>query len=181
MQKKFLAFYKISLLISIAVIVAIIAFKVVRDPYQIAFIILGSLLGTFVLDMEYVLYAFFFEPEKDFSKTLAGFLKHGDLFNAAGYIQYHKHELKDQSLNSAIFQIAIAITSIFISYTNTNFFVKSLVLSIFANSIYKLIESYFENTLADWFWTLKTKPTKQAVIIYTASLICIFIFCLNVL
>jgi len=35
------------------------------------------------------------------------------------------------------------------------------VLSIFANSIYKLIECYFNGTTKEWFWAIKGTPKKK--------------------
>jgi hypothetical protein len=168
-------------MISVALVVVILAIIVPHDVFTITTIILGSAFGTFVLDSEYFLYAYVFEPQADFSKTLAAFVKHGDLLNAVRYIQFHKNEIKEKSLNSAVFQIAMALTCIFVSAANTGFFIKALVLSIFLNSIYVMFENYFQQHSDDWFWALKTKPNKRAFIIYTVILLGVFAFCLNLL
>jgi hypothetical protein len=181
MSKNFFSLYKFPLLISLTLFLAIIAIKVLRSPIDISGAFLGCMLGTFVLDMEYVIYAYFLEPEKDFSKTLIAFVKHKDLNNAAQFIYYHKDEFKDKSLNSAIFQVVMAAVSIFVVSATTSFFIKALVLSIFASTLYKFAESYFENKTAEWFWTFKSKPNKSGLIIYSLLIITVFVYCLRLL
>jgi hypothetical protein len=180
-MEKVFSFYKVPLLISITLGVVITALGVVREPLQIAFIFLGTFLGTFVLDLEYLLNAVFIEPERDFSKTLIAFIKHNDFLNAAKHIQYHKDEFKDKSLNSALFQIIIGLFCIFVIYSTESFFAKALVLSVFANSIYVMFEYYYQDKMDEWFWTFKAKPSKQGVIYYIGALIFTFSFCLYIL
>lgn len=135
-------------------------------------------LGTFFLDLEYFLYAYIFEPQADFSRTLLGFLKHGDILNAFSYLNYHKEEVKEKSMNSGVFQIVLAFLSISIVMATTLVFVKALTLSIFANSIYKFAENYYKGTLDDWFWALKKTPNKPALFVYTIALVGVCVFCL---
>jgi hypothetical protein len=181
MIKKLFPIYKIQFGISLALFLVILALKILRDPFDIVFLLSGCLLGTLVLDLEYVIYAYFLEPQKDFSKTIIAFLKHGDLGTAAQYIYFHKDEITDKSLNSAIFQIVIGAMSIFVATAGVSFFIKGLVLSIFANTIYKLSEHYFENKTDEWFWTFKSKPKKQGVMLFTISMIGVFIYCLSII
>lgn len=173
MLKKILPIYKVQLLISLVLTITILGINVVRNPIEIILIVMGALIGTFVLDTEYLLYAYFFEPEKDFSKTLITFMKHKDYGNAITYIDYHKNELTDRSLNSALFQVVIAGFTIFAAYSDTSYFVKALAFSILANSIYKLSEAYFSNEYETWFWAFKKKPTKQGVILFGSIMVAI--------
>ncbi len=156
------------------------AINVVREPFQITLIFLGSMLGTFVLETEYLLYAYIMEPTADFSRSLVSFIKHKDFNNALMYIEYHKEDIKDKTLNSALFQGVFALFSIFVSASNANIFIKALVLSTFLASLYKLSEVYFENKINTWFWALKNKPSKSGVAVYSAVLVLIFVYCLSI-
>lgn len=160
--------------------IVLVAVKVEREPLAFTGIILGSLLGTFILDLDYIIYAYFLEPGQDFSKTLTAFIKHGDLLNALTYINYHKHNIKDKILNSGLFQIVLGASLFFVASSNTAIFVKALVFSAFVNSLYRLAESYFENRVDDWFWALKNKPTKQVLVVYSTVLLGVFIYCLSI-
>ncbi|HLD51379.1 hypothetical protein A3K34_00265 [candidate division WWE3 bacterium RIFOXYC1_FULL_40_10] len=170
--------YKFPLLIAITLGVVLSAVKVAKEPLLLAMIFAGVLLGTLVLELEYVLYAFVFEPHTPFAENLTSFIKHGDFANAAKYVEYHKHEITDKSLNSAVFQVIIGLMAIFVISSDVSILIKAFVLSIFANTIYKLAESYFENKLHDWFWVLKNTPSRSGVVLYSFSLLILFIYCL---
>ena len=177
----FLSLYKIPLLISLTLIIALLATTLVSKPLPILMIVVGAFLGTFVLDLEYVLLVYFFEPQSEFSKVLVSFIKHRDFTNVAQYINLHKHGIKDKSLNSAVFQIIIAAVSVFVISSNALLILKALMLSVFASSMYKLAESYFENKTDEWFWALKTPPTKSTILIYAFVLMVVFSYCLYLL
>lgn len=180
MEKKALEIYKIPLAISVTLAIVLIALGTLREPLDIAAAIVGSVFGTFVLDLEYYLYAYIIEPTKDFSKTLTSYINHKDITNAILYVDHHKNEITDKSLNSALFQIVIAGFSLFVVYSTRSVFAKALVLSILANSIYKLIELYLKSDYANWFWIMKIPPKKDTVTLYLIGVIALFAFCLYI-
>ncbi|OGC38854.1 hypothetical protein A3K42_00455 [candidate division WWE3 bacterium RBG_13_37_7] len=157
------------------------ALKTPYNPLTIGLVIFGSFLGTFVLDIDYLIYAYVLEPARDFSKTLKGFVQHADLSNALMYIEYHKNELGDKTLNSALFQIIFALFAIFVSASPASLFIKALVLSTCGNSIYRLWEAYLKGGINEWFWAFKSKPNKQGIILYSLILLGIFIYCVAIL
>lgn len=173
--------YKVPLLISATVAVIILAVKVLRSPFDIALTASGAVLGTFVLDFEYVLYAYLFEPDTSFSKTLRGYVTDKDFNNLLRHVYFNRNEVKDKTLNSAFFQILIGMAAVFVAVASTNLFVKAFVLSIFANSIYKLLECYFEDKLDDWFWIFKSKPTKPGAIMFAFGMLGVFGYCVYTL
>ncbi len=179
MLGKTLKLYKVPLLVSLVISVVLIALKVEKQYFQISLIFLGSLLGTFFLDLDYFIYTYFLDPAADFSKTVAGFIKHRDLPNALSYIYYHKEDLHEKTLNSALFQLVLGGLMIFVTSSSTNLFVKALVLSTFANSLYRLAQNYYENKTAEWFWIFKNVPNKKSVVVYTVILFGIFLYCLT--
>lgn len=178
MNKRFFFFYKIPLLISVVMSLVIMALLPARLPIEVAVIIIASLISAFVLDFEYVIYASIIEPHKDFSKTLNGYIKHGDLNNAVSHIYYHKDEIEESSLNNALFQIVMGLLSIFVVTSTNSLFAKALVLGIFANSIYKLLEFYYKGEINKWFWTFKKTPDSAGVVWYTVCMIAVLSFCL---
>jgi hypothetical protein len=178
MIKKILTYYKIPLLISATVGITIAALGVARNTIDIIEIILGIILGTFTLDIEYILYPYLFEPKTEFARSVFAYVKHKDYTGLIGFINEHKNEIKDKSLNSALFQFVLAPLSIFIVYSDASYFIKSFVLSTFANSIYKLTESYFEGTTKEWFWAIKGTPKKESVLVFIGAMILVLVFCL---
>lgn len=181
MIKKLFTYYKLPLLISITLIITILALAVVRQALGITEVVFGCLLGTFVLDTEYIMYAYILEPKSEFAKTVFGYIKYKDFKNLLEFINQHKDEVKDKALNSALFQAIIVPMAIFVVYASTSLFIKAFVLSILANSIYKLIECFFEGKTDEWFWAIRSRPKREGVIIYIIALILVLVFCLNIL
>jgi len=172
--------YKTQLFISIILSIVLIALKVTTQPVQIGLIVLGALLGTFVLDMDYFIHAYFLEPTSDFSKTLTGFMKHGDLGNALSYVYYHRDEIKDKTLNSVLFQVVLGGLIIFVASSDAPYFIKALVFSTFVNSIYRMYESHLLKKTDEWFWALKSKPKNNGVGVFAVVLLGILVYCLSI-
>ncbi|MBD3365800.1 hypothetical protein GF360_00450 [candidate division WWE3 bacterium] len=165
---KIFKIYKLPLLVSLTVFIVITALAVLKEPLEIGVVFLGSLLGTFFLDLDYIIYAYFTDMSTDFSRTLRGFFKHNDYSNAVSYIYYNKDKVKEKTLQSILFQIVIGAFSIFMVFSPINYFAKAVVISVYVNSLYRLAERYAKHDTNDWFWMLKDKPSEKNVKIYLA-------------
>lgn len=173
--------FKTPVLLSLTLAIVIIALRVAKSPFAITSVILGSLAGSIFLDLDYIIYAYFTEPSSDYAKTLATFIRHKDLKNAVQFVNYHRHDIKDRILNSGLFQVVLALSAVFVSAAATNLFVKTLVLSTFLNSLYRLSEEYFENRTDEWFWALKSKPNKKNVSLFGLALFAVLVYCLTII
>lgn len=171
--------YKLPFLLSITLFVVFLALGTLRGTQNILSAFIGAFMGSFILDIEYFLYAYIFEPEDDFSINLKAYIKYKDFSQAINHIKQHKETIKDKSLNSALFQIALAVLSVFTVYSVESIFTKTLILSTFANSIYRLLEAYFNSQTENWFWAFKDKPSKNGVFTFISVMIIILVFCLN--
>lgn len=163
------------LLISLVVAIVFSAVNVTRQPLILVLTFVLALVGTFVLDIEYPLYAYVFEGGKEFSINLRAYISHRDFKGALNYIIYNNDKVEDKSLNSALFQMVFAALTLFVAYAELSPLIKVLVYSVFANSIYRMLESYFVGTLKDWFWEFKNAPGKGGVAIYSAIMIAVLI------
>lgn len=176
MFRKVFDLYKFPLLLAVFVSIAILALTVQKDPIQIALVILGAAAGSFFLDIDYIIHAYFLDPQSEFSKSVQGYGHHKDFSGLANYIYYHKNDLKEKTLNSAIFQLVLGGASILVVSSTAGNFAKALVISAFVNSMYRLAEQHFEyKNSDDWFWAFKTKPDKKGLVIYSAMLIAVLI------
>ncbi|MDC0448991.1 hypothetical protein OAL67_00030 [bacterium] len=180
MNKRLLHYYRVPFLISLTLAIALLAVSVTREAVDIGLVFAGSLVGTFFLDLEYIIHAFFLEPETNFSKTFSAFIKHKDFANAAGFLQVHKGEIPDKTLNSALFQVIFAGFTIFVVSSTRQIFVRALVISVLANSLYRLMEAKYEGHLAEWFWALKETPNKQSVGLYIFGILAVLVYCINI-
>jgi hypothetical protein len=179
--KIILKIYKVPLLISATLFIVLLALRVEREPVNIALLFLGVFLGTFLLDLDYFLHAYFLEPLSDFSKDLQGYVKHRDFTGAFTYVHFHKNEVPEKILNSALFQIVFGALMVFVLASSADLLMKALVLSAFANSIYRMIETYFEGNIAAWFWAIKMPTTREAFLGYTVIMVAVFLFCLSLI
>lgn len=179
MIKKIWNIYKIQLLVTLTLIIVIVSLKVFKTPQVIFVTSLGALLGTFFLELDYFVYAYFLEPDKTFSKTLRGFMQHKNLPGAINHIFYNKDEVKEKTLNSVLFQIALAGASIFVMSSTSSLFIKTFILSAFANSIYKMADYYFDDKADQWFWSLKKMPTENGILIYGMILVLVLVYSLT--
>lgn len=180
-MKIFLKRYNLPILISLTLSVIFIALPVIKNPITIALVFIFSLLGVFVLDLDYFIHAYFIEPELPFSKNLKAYTKHGDYFGALRYIQINGDEVEDKTLSSALFQSLFALFCIFVVSSQVYFPIKAFVLSILANTIYKSLEIYFTKDLTAWFWSFKNVPDKKGFMLYMLFVCSIFIYCLFLL
>ena len=180
-MKNIISIYKIPLLISLTLAVILTALPVLKEPITIGIVFFSSIVGTFILDLDYIIHAYFIEPEKDFSKTLRAYIKHKDTINAVKHVSLHKSDVEDKTLNSALFQVVFALFSIFVMFSDIYYPLKALVLSILANSIYRLSELYFTKQAKNWFWAFKSTPDNKGVVVYMVIITSIFIYCLTII
>jgi hypothetical protein len=97
------------------------------------------------------------------------------------FIRYHRNDLPDRALNSGLFQIVLGALMVFVATSSTNMLLKSLVISTFANSIYVMLEMYFDMRIHQWFWAIKVSMNKTKFTLYTAILILVLIYSISLL
>ncbi len=181
MLKNALNFYKVPLIASLTVFIVLLGLSVTRDPITIALLFLGSLAGTFFLDLDYILYAYFLDPQEEFSIQLQSFLKHKDFNGAFSYIHFHRRNLKELTLHSALFQIVLAGLMVFVMYSNASLFFKALMISTFVNSLYRMAQTYFEGDIYNWFWAVKLQPTRNVLLVFSGVMVCVLVVSLLLL
>jgi hypothetical protein len=171
----------IQIFISITVAIVIISLSLFKTPKILLLTTSAALIGTFILDLDYFFYAYFLEPEKGFSQTLRGFVTHRDINNVISHIQHNKGEVSDKTLNSAFFQILLAGITILAVSSTSGIFLKTLIVSTFANSIYRLTDYYFDGQAKDWFWALKKTPNDSGILLYGVIMFLILSFSISLM
>ena len=164
--KKVFGIYKVQFLASLTLFVMLLTLLGIRNPLDISMVLFGCLVGTFVLDLDYIIYAFFTDPNEDFSLTLKGYLKHKDYINAISYVFYHKDDIRQKTLHSVLFQIVLGGLTFFMVFTPLNLFTKALIISAYTNSLYRMGENLMEDRALEWFWLLKEPPSKKWIKFY---------------
>lgn len=181
LTKKIFEFYKLPLLVSLTLFIILMAMINPREPLQIIMILLGCLLGTFFLDLDYIIYAYFTDKDKAFSQTLRRYLKHKDFGNALAHVYFHQTDVKEKTLHSVLFQVVSGALALFMIFAPINLFAKSIVISIYLNSLYRLAYQYYTGETKDWFWALKEKPSKEGVKIFLIINVVLFLIAIQFL
>ena len=145
---------------------------------NIILIFLGSLFGTFVLDLDYIIHAYFVDPVSEFSTMVRGYVKHRDIRNFLAYAHLHADNVADKTLNSGLFQVVLAGATFFVLSSNINVGIKALVISAFLNSIYRFLEMYMQGKASQWFWSLKVGTSKASMYGYTLLLVVALLYTL---
>jgi len=164
-------FYRLQIIISISLMVVLISQVYKNGFLDLSLIILGCLLGTFFLDLDYFISAYLIDQDTEFARLLRDYITNKDIVGAMNYIIYHSNEIKNKTLNSAIFQTCLAIFSLYIVRSPVSTFYKALIISILLNSIYRFFYFYIQNEHEDWFWVLKQKPGKYFIGVYNLILL----------
>lgn len=168
-----------ALLLAMTLAIVLLGLTVERNTFNITLIIAGCIAGVFVLDLDYIIHAYFVEPNTTFSKTLISYVKHKDIHGLLAFIKTHKNDIEDKTLNSALFQIVLGGAALFVLSASVSIFLRSLILSAFLNSIYRFGEEYLRGRVKQWFWSLKVDTTKSSIYGYTFILLITFLYCLT--
>ena len=170
--------YRVPLLLSLTLGVAIVAVNVEREIVNIMAVFAGSIIGTFTLDLDYIVHAFFIEPEKQESLVLRDYVQHKDIKGLLNYISYHESEFEEKTLNSALFQVVLGAATIFVITSTIGLIIKAFVLSTFLNSIYRFLKAFMHDKTDDWFWSLKIDTTPLNVYLFLLVLLATFAYTL---
>lgn len=171
MNRPFFQYYRIPLILSISLAIVIITSKsslIIQgeftDYISIFGIILGSILGIFILDLDYFLHAYLLEPKEEFSLRFRDYIKDKDFIGVFDYIILHSEDIQNKTLNSLVFQVSLGIFSLVVSGNiSLPYLVKALVISTLLNTIFRFYYFYFQGFGKDWFWILKKVPNKYFI------------------
>lgn len=176
MLKKTIKLYGVSLILSVTLSIVLIALGVERQILTITGILFGSLLGTFVLDLDYIIQILFIEPDHQYAGVIKEYLKHKDILGTINFIAHHRHEFHQRALNSALFQIVFGALTLFVVTSVTNPFLKTLILSTFLNSIYRFVEEFLEDRPNNWFWSINMDTKPLNIYIYLIFLLIALVY-----
>lgn len=174
--------YFINLLLSFVLAIVIVVLRLESNFLNITYIILGSFLGTFLLDLDYLVFAFFAEPNHHTSIRIKEFVAQRNYLGVFGYIATHKDSFPRPTLHSAFFQVILAVTVFYVLTSSDSIFGKAFVLSGFLQSVFYLGDMWMrERNVDKWFWVLKEKPTKRFFYAYFISCFAVFIYSLSLI
>lgn len=159
-----------------------LALSVLRFKIDIAlvFLWLGGLLGTFLLDIDHLLYWFVTHPEKEDSteaKALwqqKGFRGYREMFQ----LVEKTHCTHDRLIfHTALFQVILFVLAFYIISSGGSFFGSGLVMAACLHLLKDEWQDYRRDKerLADWlFWQIKGIPAQEYLKLYLVAVSLIF-------
>ena len=172
MNLPFFKYYRIPLILAISLSLVIITYKSpillenadTMSYLNILGIIVGAIIGIFILDLDYFIHAYLLEPKSEVSNLVKDYIKDRDIMGAFNYIILHSDRFENKTLNSLVFQVALSIFSMLIVIDpGVPFLIKAMVISTLLNTIFRFYYFYLQGYGNDWFWILKKVPNKYLV------------------
>jgi len=176
-----IARYKIPLLISLVIAVGMIAFRAESNWLGALYIMIGSILGFIILDLEFPAYAYIMDPSSEKSLKIKELIRSKSLKEFYSFINANEYFLGELSLRSVFFQVAFSIFAIYVFTTARWVLPQALSLSILVNLFYsQIIELSHQGTLKRWFWIYNGEISKQlqSVYIVIMAIVILFVFTL---
>lgn len=172
MNLPFFKYYRIPLILAISLSLVIITYKspiLLENADTVSYlnilgIIIGAIIGIFILDLDYFIHAYILEPKSEISNLVKDYIKDRDIIGSFNYIILHSDRFENKTLNSLVFQVAMSIFSMIIAIDpGVPFLIKTIVISTLLNTIFRFYYFYLQGHGSDWFWILKKVPNKYWV------------------
>lgn len=171
-QKEIVSHY----LVTLAFLLVMLFFKGIN--LGLLFLSLGSILGTFFLDVDHLVYWFYFHPEKQDSKIALMLWHKKDIEGMLALLgRYHDTHTR-LVFHTFFFQMVLLVFSFFIFTSGGSLFASGLVAAMNLHLLKDEWEEFLEKNydhLNDWlFWQVKRKVNFEEQKLYLVLVSLIF-------
>jgi len=145
--------------------------------WDLVWLWLGTLFGTFLLDLDHLIYWFFTHPEKQDSQTAKMLWQKKDFKGLVLLLERYHDTHTRLIFHSALFQIIFLFFSFYIFTSSGSLFASGLAAGMNLHLLKDEWEDYFKNPshLNDWlFWQVKKEISSETQKIYLVSVSAIF-------
>lgn len=161
----------------------LLALSVLRFKIDLAlvFLWLGGLLGTFLLDIDHLLYWFVTHPEKEDSREAKALWQqkglHGyrELYQLAQKTHYAHDRL---IFHSAVFQVILLVLALYVISSGGSVFGSGLIMSVNLHLLKDEWQDYAsrgEGAVNNWlFWQIRGIPVQKYLKLYLVVITLIF-------
>lgn len=141
--------------------------------YQFIFLSLGLLTGSFLLDLDHLVYWLFLNPRTEEARLAAITLKHQDIRSLIKLLESTHKKHTNLIFHHFFFQITLALTSLFVFTSSANVFAMGLLMALNLHILVDEINDYRtdKNHLRDWLFA---RETKQLPLRYLGQYITVF-------
>jgi len=136
-------------------------------------------LGTFLLDLDHLLYWFFSHPEKQDSQYAKVLLKTRNYRGMYALLQRTHQAHTRLTFHTALFQLVLLALAFYVLTSGGSLFGSALVMAM---NLHLLKDEWFDylsgkrETLADWlFWQIKGVAVEKYLRLYLAGVSAVFL------
>lgn len=128
-------------------IVAIFRFKF---PLWLLFFGLGGILGTFILELEGIIYCVLLEPEEQISKDVNLLLANKKIKEAFGVIEARKFEIKSKVFHTFLFQVIFAVLTLYVLTSTASATASGICLFAYLSLLKDQVSDLSGGNLVGW-------------------------------
>ena len=127
--------------------------------YQYLFLFSGLSIGSFLLDIDHLLYWLFLNPNIEESRLAQIAFKKHDFISLLKLLESTHHKHTSLIFHHFFFQVVLAAISIFIFTSSNNIFIKGLILALNIHLLVDEINDFRsdKNHLQDWLFAREQK------------------------
>lgn len=144
---------------------------------QYAFLWMGVLIGTFLPDIDHMLYVLYLRPYELTSQRAKQFLGRRELVKAFDLLAMTRSERKYLVFHSILFQLVFLLLTYWVLSSSNSFFGQGLVLAF---SLHLVVDQYIDlmklDSLTNWFQQVEFKISKEKSMFYVVGVFLLIVF-----
>jgi len=169
--------YRIYFLISVVVSFLLIILNLNKDTFFYIQVLIGAFLTPFVYELDYILYAYFLDPDAKVSKFFKEGFKQKKYLQSLNYAHQHNLDFSGTVLRSILMVLAVYGLAFLILFSNAQPIAISMTLTFLLTTLYLQTISVFNNTYKTWYEIIEFTPSENvAKIVLFIEYLVFFIF-----
>ena len=182
MNKTLLEKYLFPFLIALVVGLFGIVLRLEKDVFVIAGVLVCVILSTFILDFDYIFFAYFIDPKHFFSQNVQNLIRSKNYIGALTYIEHHKGELRNMPIHSVLFQLILIPFGFYVLNSSYQLAPKTFLLSVQAQLIFEQFKDFSVHKNIDlWLWGCTIKLSSKQIPIWLIANLIVLIYFLSFL
>lgn len=144
--------------------------------FSLIFFWLGMFLGSFLLDIDHLLYAYVHAPHELTSQRARRFFEQKRYQEGVILLIETQEERGRMIFHSVLFQLILLILTFFVLTSSASLLGKGACLGMFLHSLVDQGSEFIRNGEIDnWFWQFREKPATNLQAIYLVVIFLLFI------
>jgi hypothetical protein len=162
-------------LIPSLIFLAILSLLHWQAKWQLIGLWAGGLIGTFLLDLDHLIYCFFQNPHELTPQRLRRYLQQGQYQYSLVLLFETQKERKKLIFHSLLFQIVLLVAVFFVLTSSAGLLGKGLVLVLFFQSLISQFDEFLKTgKMESWFWQLRLDMPSNFQALYLLLIFLLF-------